>query len=71
MTISISRSIADGNPRLLWLVGNAQLVNFSGQLLGAHLAHAALIVFWAGITTVGEVVALIGHLWHGYRARTK
>jgi photosystem II CP43 chlorophyll apoprotein len=56
MTISISRSIADGNPRLLWLVGNAQLVNFSGQLLGAHLAHAALIVFWVGSTTVGEVL---------------
>jgi photosystem II CP43 chlorophyll apoprotein len=56
MTISLNRSIADGNPRLLWLVGNAQLINFSGQLLGAHLAHAALIMFWAGITTIGEVL---------------
>ncbi len=56
MTISLNRSIADGNPRLLWLVGNAQLVNFSGQLLGAHLAHAALIVFWAGSTTISEVL---------------
>ncbi len=56
MTISLNRSIADGNPRLLWLVGNAQLVNFSGQLLGAHLAHAGLIMFWAGTTTIGEVL---------------
>ncbi len=56
MTISLNRSIADGNPRLLWLVGNAQLTNYSGLLLGAHLAHAGLIMFWAGITTIGEVL---------------
>jgi photosystem II CP43 chlorophyll apoprotein len=55
MTISLERSIADNNPRWAWLVGNARLINFSGQLLGAHLAHAGLIMFWAGITTMGEV----------------
>jgi photosystem II CP43 chlorophyll apoprotein len=56
MTISLDRSMADNNPRLAWLIGNSRLVNFSGQLLGAHLAHAGLIVFWAGITTVGEAL---------------
>jgi photosystem II CP43 chlorophyll apoprotein len=56
MTISLDRSIANNNPRLAWLIGNAKLINFSGQLLGAHLAHAGLIMFWAGITTVGEVL---------------
>jgi photosystem II CP43 chlorophyll apoprotein len=41
-----------------WLVGNVRLVNFSGQLLGAHLAHAGLIMFWAGATTIAEVSRL-------------
>ena len=28
-----------------WYVGNARLINLSGRLLGAHIAHAGLIVF--------------------------
>jgi len=35
--------------------GNIRLVNLSGQLLGAHIAHAGLIAFWAGSITVLEV----------------
>jgi photosystem II CP43 chlorophyll apoprotein len=56
MTISLERSIADNNPKLAWSIGNAKLVNFSGQLLGAHIAHAGLIMFWAGTTAIAEAL---------------
>jgi photosystem II CP43 chlorophyll apoprotein len=42
-----------------WWSGNARLINLSGKLLGAHVAHAGLIVFWTGAMTIFEVAHYI------------
>lgn len=38
-----------------WWAGNARLKDISGKLLGSHVAHAGLIVFWAGAMSLFEV----------------
>lgn len=38
------------------LEGNARLIGLSNRLLGAHIAHAGLIMFWAGSITISQVI---------------
>lgn len=53
MTAAIASPSAVSGPS--WIAGNARLVDLSGKLLGAHVAHAGLILLWAGGMTLFEL----------------
>jgi photosystem II CP43 chlorophyll apoprotein len=52
-------SSSQPNNGYAWWAGNARLINVSGKLLGAHVAHAGAIVFWCGGMTLFEVAHYI------------
>ncbi|TMW84349.1 hypothetical protein EJD97_025374 [Solanum chilense] len=41
------------------LTENARLINLSCKLLGAHVGHVRLIVFWAGAMNLFEVAHFV------------
>lgn len=54
MSISVKMQ-ETGSSVIAWWAGNARLTELTGKLLDAHIAHAGLIMLWAGGMTLFEL----------------
>ena len=52
---STPRKASLRSTRFAWWSGNARFIESSGSFVGAHVAHAGLISFWAGSMALFEV----------------
>ena len=58
--LKLSRRTLIGS-RYAWWSGNARFIKLSGKLLGAHVVHTSLMLFWAGSMTLLLAQAHISH----------
>ena len=53
--VTATNVLSQSDSGYAWWAGNARLIIQSGALLGAHVSHAGLMVFWCGAMTLFEV----------------